>query len=125
MFSSLKLQKDYKTVWIEYCKKWDMEMNTDKTKSLVFNSTRRLFPVTFMIDNQLIEKVKQYRYLGVMFNAYGSFSDAKEELYKRGLKALFKMYKCFEGHKPKIKTLLPVYVFDHTVKPILTYGSEV
>jgi hypothetical protein len=29
-----------------------------------------------------------------MFNASGSFSDAKEELYKRGLKALFKMYKC-------------------------------
>jgi hypothetical protein len=52
----------------------------------------------------LIEKVKQYRYLGVMFNASGSFSDAKEELYKRGLKALFKMYKCFEGHKMKIKT---------------------
>jgi hypothetical protein len=39
----------------------------------------------------LIEKVKQYRYLGVMFDASGSFSDAKEELYKRGLKALFKM----------------------------------
>jgi hypothetical protein len=38
-------------------------------------------------------------------------------------KALFKMYKCFEGHKPKIKTLL--HVFDYTVKPILTYGSEV
>jgi hypothetical protein len=57
----------------------------------LFNSTGRLFPVTFMIDNQLIEKVKQYRYLGVMFDASGSFSDAKEELYKRGLKALFKM----------------------------------
>jgi hypothetical protein len=61
--------------------------------------------------NQL--QVKQYRYLGVMFNASGSFSDAKEELYKRGLKALFKMFKCFEGHKPKNKTL--IHVFDHTV----------
>ena len=102
----------------QYCKKkWGIEINIDKTKSLVFNNTGRLFPVTFMIDNQLIEKAKQYRYLGVMFNASGSFSDAKEELYKRGLKALFKMYKCFEGHKPKIKTLL--HVFDHTVKPIL------
>jgi hypothetical protein len=39
-----------------------------------------------MIDNQLIGKVKQYRYLGVMFNASESFSDAKVELYKRGLK---------------------------------------
>jgi hypothetical protein len=41
----------------QYCKKWGMEINTDKTKSLVFNSTGRLFPVTFMIDNQLIEKL--------------------------------------------------------------------
>ena len=59
----------------QYCKKWGMEINTDKTKSLVFNSTGRLFPVTLMIDNQLIEKVKHYRYLGVMINASGSFSD--------------------------------------------------
>jgi hypothetical protein len=51
----------------------------------------------------MIEKVKHYRYLGVMINASGSFSDAKDELYKRGLKDLFKMYKCFEGHKPKIR----------------------
>ena len=29
----------------------------------------------------------------------------------------------FVWYKPKIKTLL--HVFDHTVKPILTYGSEV
>ena len=54
----------------QYCKKkWGIEINIDKTKSLVFNNTGRLFPVTFMIDNQLIENVKQYRYLGVMFNA--------------------------------------------------------
>jgi hypothetical protein len=37
-----------------------------------------------MIDNQLIEKVKRYRYLGVMFNASVSFSDAKEELLISG-----------------------------------------
>ena len=41
----------------QYCKKGGMEINTDKIKSLVFNSTGRLFPVTFMIDNQLIEKL--------------------------------------------------------------------
>ena len=29
----------------------------------------------------------------------------------------------FVWYKPKIKTLL--HVFDHTVKPIITYGSEV
>jgi hypothetical protein len=56
LFSYLNLQKDYKTVWIKYLstvKKWGMEINTDKTKSLVFNSTGRLFPVTFMIFEQV------------------------------------------------------------------------
>jgi hypothetical protein len=48
VFSSLKLQKDYKTVWIKYLstvKKWGMEINTDKTKSLVFNSTENFWEI--------------------------------------------------------------------------------
>jgi hypothetical protein len=44
-------------------------------------------------------------------------------LYKRGLKALFKFRKSFNLYKPKIKTLL--HIFDHTVTPVLLYGSEV
>ena len=55
----------------------------------------------------------------------GSFTKAKNVLYKKGLKAFFKIRKCFEHHKPKIKTILHVPVFDHTVKPVLLYGSEV
>ena len=43
----------------------------------------------------------------------GASQMLKKNYIKKGLKALFKMY------KPKIKTLL--HVFDHTVKPILTF----
>ena len=39
------------------------------------------------------------------------------------LKALLKFKKSFNLYKPKIKTLL--HIFDHTVKPVLLYGSEV
>ena len=39
------------------------------------------------------------------------------------MKALFKFKKSFNLYKPKIKTLL--HIFDHTVKPVLLYGSEV
>jgi hypothetical protein len=59
----------------------------------------------------------------VNFSITGSFTEAKNVLYKKGLKAFFKIRKCFEHHKPKIKTIL--HVFDHTVKPVLLYGSEV
>jgi hypothetical protein len=33
------------------------------------------------------------------------------------------LLKCFQGHSPKIKTIL--HIFDHTIKPILLYGSEI
>ena len=57
-------------------------------------------------------------YLGVNFSITGSLTEAKNVLYKKGLKVFFlKIWRCFEHHKPKIKTIL--HVFDHTVKPVL------
>lgn len=56
-------------------------------------------------------------------SASGSFTEAKDDLYKRGLKALFKYKKSFNLYKPKIYTLS--HIFDHTVKPVLLYGSEI
>ena len=44
------------------------------------------------------------------------------ELYKKGLKAYFKMCKNILNRHLSIKTNL--HIFDHTVKPILLYGSE-
>ena len=38
-------------------------------------------------------------------------------------RASCKFKKSFNLYKPKIKTLL--HIFDHTVKPVLLYGSEV
>ena len=105
------------------CNKWGLEINLKKTKSLVFNCTGKINHASFKLNNCPIDKARQYTYLGINFSASGSFTDAKHDLYKRGLKALFKIYKIFKGHKPKIKTLL--HIFDHTVKPILTYGSEI
>lgn len=48
---------------------------------------------------------------------------AKEDLFQRGLKAFFKVCRSFGSTYPNAKTLL--HIFDHTILPILTYGSEV
>jgi hypothetical protein len=58
-----------------------------------------------------------------VFSNSSSFTEAKKELYQKGLKAYFEFRKCFEHHKPKIKTLL--HVFDHTIKPVFLYGSAI
>ena len=67
--------------------------------------------------------MKTYKYLGVVFAASGSFSHARTDLYKRALKAFFKLKSIFGDLSPNIDTSL--HIFDHTVKPILLYGSEI
>jgi hypothetical protein len=100
-----------------YCTKWGLQINMKKTKSVVFNKTGKLHDTIFNVNNVPIERAKGYKYLGVYVSSSGSSAEAKEDLYKRGLKPLLKFKKSFNLYKPKIKTLL--HIFDHTVKPVL------
>jgi hypothetical protein len=66
--------------------------------------------------------VTDYKYLGIVFTPSGSFTVAKEHLYKKSLKAHFKLKKALHGidnHK------LAMHLFDHTISPILLYGAEI
>ena len=67
--------------------------------------------------------MQPYRFLGVLLSASGTVSHAKLELYKRGLKAFFKLKRIFGYLSPNVNTSL--HLFDHTVKPILLYGCDV
>jgi hypothetical protein len=76
-----------------------------------------------MLGNQQIENVTKYKYLGIIFQASGSFSKTKHDLYNKGLKAFFKLRRIFSPTLPNITTLL--HIFDHTIIPILLYGCEI
>ena len=106
-----------------YCKDWCLDINIDKTKSLVFNKSGRLLPYSFHINGKMIENVKTYKYLGIIFSASGIFSHARKDLYNRGLKAFFKLKSIFGELTPNVDTSL--HIFDHTIKPILLYGCEI
>ena len=100
-----------------------MNVNLDKTKSLVFSSSRRLKDVHITFQGKDIENVKSYTYLGVTYNHLGCFNETKHNLYLKRLKGQFKLSKSFYPQPPNIKTSF--HIFDHTIKPILTYGSEI
>lgn len=106
-----------------YCELWCLDINIDKTKTVIFNKSGKLLPYQFYFTGKPIENVKTYKYLGVVFAASGCFSQAKSDLYNRGLKAFFKLKSIFGDVSPSIDTCL--HIFDHTIKPILLYGSEV
>ena len=68
----------------------------------------------------MIEKFINQRYLDLIFNASGTWSNGMENLSASGLKALFalKRYICTGN----IKVRLGIKVFDQMIKPFLYYA---
>ena len=108
-----------------YCDLWCLDINIDKTKTIVFNKSGRILQYSFYFSGHSIKNVQTYKYLSVLFSASGTFSHAKLDLYKRGLKAFFKL-KCIYGDiSSNVNTSL--HIFDHTVKKTtvkLAHGSR-
>ena len=106
----------------KYCKNRCLEFNINKTKVIIFNKTGRLIVDKFVIGEEAIECVKQYKYLGIVLSNTGKFTEARKILYEKALKASFKLYKDLKNASPSVKTLF--HIFDHTKKPIALYGFE-
>ena len=47
-----------------YCANWNLEINTKKTKTMVFNRGNKLCKTRIFLNNKLIECVKEFKYLG-------------------------------------------------------------
>jgi len=58
----------------KYCKDRCLEFNINKTKAIIFNKTGRLFVDKFVIGEEAIECVKQYKYLGIVLSNTGKFT---------------------------------------------------
>ena len=71
------------------------------------------------LQNNNLECVSRYKYLGIWFNNSGSFNFAQNELVRKP----FKLKSDFLVHNTEVKT--SIHVFDHTIKPILLYGCEI
>jgi hypothetical protein len=94
-----------------------------KNKVLIFNKSGRHIKEPLYFKNELIESVNKYKYLGAIFQSSGLLNYAKEELCNKSLKASYKLSRCLSGSAASIKTNL--HLFDHTIKPIDLYGSEI
>ena len=110
---------------VNYCNRWKLKVNVDKTKIMVFRNggvlPRKLM---FYYNGQQLEIVNKFRYLGVVFTPGGSFSECQNTLAGQGQNAIFQLNKYlykFTFLSPRHKLEL----FDKSILPILNYGGEV
>jgi hypothetical protein len=57
----------------EYCEKWGLEVNVEKTKIVVFRKRGKVASQWYF-DTELVEVVDSFNYLGVVANYNGSFT---------------------------------------------------
>ena len=70
----------------EYCKTWGLEVNTDKTKVVVFRKRGGLkSDEHWSFDDKSIEVVNDINYMGTVFNYTGNYSLNQETLAGKGL----------------------------------------
>ena len=80
----------------------------------------------FHIDNEPVEIVQNYTYLGTVISSTGNFSLALDKLKEKALHALFSLRKHTNLSKlHELSTFLASKIFDAMISPILTYNSEV
>ena len=106
----------------DYCNKWKLNINTSKTKVIVFGSKHNV-KRKFKIGNSELEIVNSFKYLGVIFSRSGSFLKARKHVIQQARKAMHLLFTRINNLDLPID--LQIKLFDSTIVPILTYGSEI
>ena len=110
-----------------YCNHWGLEINVDKTKFMVLNSTNRQnysqSDPSPTLNGKQIERVTSYCYLGVVITCNGNFKNAVDSLYIKGLSASFSLRKTIDRRFIDVKC--HDQLFNMLVRPILTYGCQI
>ena len=106
-----------------YCKKWKLTVNEGKTKIMCITWGRyRNQKYEFFYNNQQLECVDDFIYLGICFTKKGLTNKAITYRETASKKAMFSfMTKCKQNHLP-IEVQLDV--FQKTVVPCMLYGGE-
>ena len=107
----------------QYCETWNLTVNVDKTKIMVFRKGGILSRVEKWYYNGVeIEIVNQFNYLGVVFTPGGSFIQATKTLSGKALRALCALLSITKSLEVPLDIM--INLFNSFVSSILLYASE-
>ena len=108
----------------EYCNRWKLKLNTEKSKVMVFRKGKSIIRDKWFFGDKELSIATKLPYLGVIFTSNGSFAVAQTTLADKAGKAVYLLYRRIS----QFKNLKPKYMldlFDKYISPILNYGCEV
>ena len=107
-----------------YCKKWNLTVNVEKTKVVVFRKGGILARnEIWSYNGQLIETVAAFNYLGIVLSSGGSFIQATKTLADKGIKAMHNLFDITKESNVPVNIMFQL--FDSLVASVLSYGCEI
>ena len=80
-------------------------------------------PPVFTYNNEVLENVFDFKYLGVYFKSNANFSKCKMHIKEIASKAMFALLS--KGRVFQLPVDIMLEMFNKTVLPIMLYGCEV
>ena len=109
----------------DYCTKWRVIINTDKTKEMIFRKGGILSKDDhWFYGDKRLDIVNTFNYVGIVFSYTGKWSQTQTTLADKAKQAMFKLNrKLYHLYDPQPEFCCEL--FDRLIAPILMYGSEV
>jgi hypothetical protein len=107
-----------------YCYQNYMNVNTDKTKAIVFTNSRILKSINFQFtyNNQNIELVDSFKYLGMWFENNLKFNEHIHQTISKGYRSMYALLNKIKYTHYSIEVIINLY--DALVNSVLMYGCE-
>ena len=100
-----------------------MSLNTEKCKCVLLTNKRNSDHPPLLMNNQNLEQVKQYKYLGVTISSNLRWSPHIERICKSARKKLGIIYRNFSNTSSSPHIILQLYLLLN--RPSLQYASQV
>ena len=107
-----------------YCTKYHLEINTTKTKILVFGQNPKYVNFQWNINSQPLEVVGKYKYLGTWLNWNCTFTDCISQIYDKANKSVSQLQVRVISLGITNYQVLQ-HLFKSLIYPILMYNAEI
>ena len=108
-----------------YCDYWNLEVNKEKTKVMVFKKGTRLAKKEhWNYGRYNLETVREFKYFGIIFSCNGLWKKHMKEGTKKARVSSLQILKMC-SRCPYLPLSLLLRIYDATVKSALLYGAEI
>ena len=105
-----------------YAKEKHLTISTKKSKTMIFNQAGKFLKNTFMIQDETLEPVQSFCYLGFNVKCSGTVKHAMNILCDKANKALRPLLCAIARFNIPVKT--SIQIFHTYISPILLYNAE-